>query len=121
MTKYYLQQSPDSSGQPEKHDDPDKPVDPRPGAAFGGGTGAAIGAGSGLVVGGLVGTSSASTSGKIGQQRYDLGYTQCMYEKGHHVPISGQIAQDPRNRPPGASPESISNPSSIPSPPPPAN
>ncbi|MEP6604887.1 MAG: hypothetical protein ABJA60_02080 [Nitrosospira sp.] len=30
MTKYYSQQSPDNPGQPEKHDDPDKPVDPRP-------------------------------------------------------------------------------------------
>lgn len=91
------------------------------GAILGGGRGAAIGAGSGLVVGGLAGTSSASTSGNIGQQRYDIGYTQCMYGKGHHVPISGQIGPDPRNQPSGTPSQPISNPSSIPPPPPPMN
>ena len=71
------------------------------GAAFGGGSGAAIGAGSGLLVGGLMGTSTATASGNIGQQRYDIGYTQCMYGKGHNVPISGQIRDDSRNQPQG--------------------
>src|SRR5690242_6978208 len=61
------------------------------GAAIGGGTGAAIGAGSGLAVGGLMGSSSSRTSGDISQQRYDMGYVQCMYAKGHRVPIAGQI------------------------------
>lgn len=90
------------------------------GAVFGGGRGAAIGAGSGLVVGGLAGTSSASTSGNIGQQRYDIGYTQCMYGKGHHVPLSGQIAPDPRNQPQGNSTQPMSSPS-VPPPPPSPN
>ena len=61
------------------------------GAALGGGTGAAIGAGSGLLGGGLVGSSTASESGYINQQRYDMGYIQCMYAKGNRVPIAGQI------------------------------
>ncbi len=86
------------------------------GAAFGGGTGAAIGAGSGLLVGGLAGTSSASTSGNIGQQRYDIGYTQCMYGKGNHVPLSGQIEEGSRNQPQGNSSQPLSGPS-IPPPP----
>lgn len=30
MTKYYPQKRPDSPGQHHKHDDPDKPVDPKP-------------------------------------------------------------------------------------------
>ena len=61
------------------------------GAAIGGGSGAAIGAGSGFALGGLAGSSSSRASGEIGQQRYDMGYVQCMYAKGHRVPIAGQI------------------------------
>ena len=87
------------------------------GAAFGGGQGAAIGAGSGLVVGGAMGTSSAKTSAGIEQQRYDLGYTQCMYGKGHQVPVSGQILDDSRNSPQG--PPSQPLPGAFPPPPPP--
>ncbi|SCX84367.1 glycine zipper family protein [Nitrosospira sp. Nsp13] len=74
------------------------------GAAFGGGTGAAIGAGSGLLVGGLMGTGTARTSGYVIQQRYDMGYIQCMYAKGHRVPVSGQIMDSYRNQAPGANP-----------------
>ncbi|ARO86632.1 glycine zipper family protein [Nitrosospira lacus] len=61
------------------------------GAALGGGRGAAIGAGTGLLAGGLAGTNTAGASGNISQQRYDTGYTQCMYARGHRVPVSGQI------------------------------
>ena len=61
------------------------------GAALGGGTGAAIGAGSGLLGGALVGSGTASDSGEINQQRYDMGYMQCMYAKGNRIPIAGQI------------------------------
>lgn len=74
------------------------------GAALGGGTGAAIGAGSGLLVGGLMGTGTARTSGYAIQQRYDMGYIQCMYAKGHRVPVSGQIMDNYRNQAPGANP-----------------
>jgi hypothetical protein len=64
------------------------------GAALGGGRGAAIGTGTGLVVGSLAGTRTASASGYASQQRYDTGYVQCMYGKGHRVPVSGQIANN---------------------------
>ena len=65
------------------------------GAAFGGGRGAAIGAGSGLLVGGLAGSSTAGTSGYANQERYDMSYIQCMYAKGHLVPVSGGITSSP--------------------------
>jgi hypothetical protein len=57
------------------------------GAAINGGTGAAVGAGAGLALGGLVGTGTAEVSGYALQQRYDYGYEQCMYAKGHRVPV----------------------------------
>ena len=62
------------------------------GAAIGGGRGAAIGAGSGLVGGSIVGTGAASSSMYEAQQRYDTAYIQCMYAKGHQVPVSGQFS-----------------------------
>ncbi|MDI1230325.1 MAG: glycine zipper family protein [Methylobacter sp.] len=62
------------------------------GAAIGGGRGAAIGAGSGLVGGSLVGTGAASSSMYGVQQHYDIAYIQCMYAKGHQVPVSGQFS-----------------------------
>jgi len=81
------------------------------GAAFGGGSGAAIGAGSGLLVGSLAGTGAASSSMYADQQHYDAAYIQCMYAKGHQVPVSGQFS--------GVSPiPSVTPPSHIPPPPP---
>ena len=59
------------------------------GAAFDGGNGAAAGAGAGLLVGALAGTAAADASSYTLQQRYDYGYIQCMYAKGHKVPVSG--------------------------------
>jgi len=55
--------------------------------------GAAIGAGSGLALGGLSGVSAAQASAGSLQQRYDIGYIQCMSAKGENVP---QIAAAPR-------------------------
>ncbi len=91
------------------------------GAALGGGRGAAVGAGAGLLMGGLLGSESARTSGYAGQERYDMGYIQCMYAKGHRVPVSGQIMSSP---PTTSNPSrNISNPPSnfIPPPPPTGN
>ncbi len=34
------------------------------------------------------------------QQRYDFAFTQCMYAKGHRVPISGRYADAPAVRAP---------------------
>ncbi len=62
------------------------------GAAFGGGSGAAIGAGS------IVGTGAASGSMYADQQRYDAAYIQCMYAKGHQVPVSGQFSGETPQR-----------------------
>jgi hypothetical protein len=62
------------------------------GAAIGGGSGAAIGAGSGLVAGSMIGAGAASGSMYDVQQRYDVAYIQCMYAKGHQVPVSGQFS-----------------------------
>lgn len=64
------------------------------GAALGGGRGAAIGAGSGLVGGSLIGTGTADRSMYGTQERYDVAYIQCMYAKGHQVPVSGQFSND---------------------------
>lgn len=64
------------------------------GAALGGGQGAAIGAGTGLLAGGLAGTGAATTSGYERQYRYDISYIQCMYAKGHRVPVAGKITSE---------------------------
>jgi hypothetical protein len=62
-----------------------------------GGTGAAagVGAGVGLLGGALVGSSYGYGSAYGLQQRYDAGYTQCMYAKGHKVPVYGRYTSSP--------------------------
>ncbi|WP_297325337.1 hypothetical protein [Nitrosomonas sp.] len=89
------------------------------GAAIAGGGGAAVGAGVGLLGGGLVGSGTASTSAYVNQQRYDISYIQCMYAKGHRVPISGRITDDA----PASSNRNIAPPPANfnPPPPPPGN
>jgi hypothetical protein len=82
------------------------------GAALGGGHGAVVGAGTGLVGGSLIGTGAASSSMYDAQQRYDVAYIQCMYAKGHQVPVSGQFSGETSRR--SAPPQS----SYIPPPPP---
>lgn len=82
------------------------------GAAIGGGQGAAVGAGTGLAAGGLAGTATAGSSGYEAQQRYDMGYVQCMYAKGHRVPISGRFMDESNSGQPSSS-------VAIPPPPPP--
>ena len=62
------------------------------GAAIGGSQGAAVGAGVGLVGGTAVGTSSAYASGYGTQRQYDNAYIQCMYAKGHRVPVPANMA-----------------------------
>jgi len=60
------------------------------GAIVGGRGSVAAGAGNGLLVGGVAGAGAGNASGRTLQQRYDIGYTQCMYSKGHKVPTSGR-------------------------------
>ena len=62
------------------------------GALIDGSSGAGVGAGVGLLFGTLAGSSAANASSYSLQQRYDIGYTQCMYAKGHKVPVSGRFA-----------------------------
>jgi hypothetical protein len=81
------------------------------GALMDGSHGAAVGAGVGLLAGALSGAGAASASSHVLQQRYDIGYTQCMYAKGHKVPVAGRFAS--------ASDESSRRSSTPPPPPPP--
>ena len=61
------------------------------GAAFGGGSGAAVGAGAGLLIGAGAGTGTGERSGFNVQRRYDFAYEQCMYAKGHRIPVAGRF------------------------------
>ncbi len=81
------------------------------GAAIGGSSGAAVGAGVGLVGGSVAGAGAANASGYEAQRRYDISYQQCMYSKGHRVPMSGRMAPSAPSRyrtppppPPGTPP-----------------
>jgi len=59
------------------------------GAAIGGhGSDAAVGAGVGLLGGSMVGASTGNASAYEAQRRYDGAYLQCMYSKGHRVPVA---------------------------------
>ena len=70
------------------------------GALIGGSSGAAAGAGVGLLGGALVGSSTGYASSYALQQRYDVSYTQCMYAKGHKVPVYGRYTSSyERDRP----------------------
>lgn len=61
------------------------------GAAIGGNSrGAGVGAGVGLLAGSAAGAGAGQQSGYELQRRYDYAYQQCMYAKGHRVPIAGR-------------------------------
>lgn len=63
------------------------------GAAIGGDArGAAVGAGVGLLAGSAAGGESGRRSGIGTQQQYDNAYIQCMYAKGHRVPVPGNMS-----------------------------
>lgn len=64
------------------------------GAALGGGGGAAIGAGTGLAAGTVVGSGEAREAAYASQHYYDNAYVQCMYGKGHRVPVSGRFSYE---------------------------
>lgn len=83
------------------------------GAAMGRGGDAGAGAATGLFVGSIMGAEAANISAYGAQQRYDNAYIQCMYAKGHRVPVSGHIEQQRVNRTP--------SPRYIPPPPPPGH
>ncbi len=58
------------------------------GATIGGHQGAGAGAGAGLIMGSMAGAGAAESSAYGSQQRYDNAYVQCMYAKGHRVPVA---------------------------------
>ena len=61
------------------------------GALIGGRNSTGIGAGTGLLIGSVTGAGTGEGSGRNLQQRYDFAYQQCMYAKGHRVPVSGRL------------------------------
>ena len=92
------------------------------GAAIDGSHGAGVGAGTGLAFGGLAGAGAAETSAYGAQRRYDHSYVQCMYAKGHRVPLSGRLVDEPgRSAYPAVSAGSQPPPRGAPPPPPPGN
>jgi outer membrane lipoprotein SlyB len=74
------------------------------GALIGGSSGAGVGAGVGLVTGALVGQGYAGGAYYSVQQRYDNAYRQCMYAKGHKIPVSAQFARSVQEQPATAAP-----------------
>ncbi|MBI2318757.1 MAG: hypothetical protein HYY28_09770 [Betaproteobacteria bacterium] len=66
------------------------------GAAIGGQRGAGVGAGTGLAVGALAGTGAGGASARTVQQRYDHAFLQCMYGRGHKIPVSGRFESAPQ-------------------------
>lgn len=87
------------------------------GAAFGGYSGAAVGAGFGLLTGAAVGAGAGESNAYALQRRYDQAYIQCMYSKGHKVPVSGHLS----SRPPSYVPPPPPPPPGAPPPPPPSS
>jgi len=74
------------------------------GAALGGSQGAIAGAGIGTAGGALAGTGASARSGYTLQQRYDIGYQQCMYAKGHKIPMAGRYERPAYSAPRPAAP-----------------
>jgi hypothetical protein len=72
------------------------------GAALGGNhEGAAVGAGMGLLMGSSVGAGNSQSAGYGSQRGYDSAYVQCMYARGHQVPVYGRMLTSPGAPGPG--------------------
>ena len=74
------------------------------GAAIGGRSGAGTGAAAGTAFGALAGTGTGEVSAGSLQRRYDYAFIQCMYAKGHKVPVSGRLTSAPPSGPSYAPP-----------------
>jgi hypothetical protein len=61
--------------------------------------GAAVGGGAGLLGGSAVGANSAWGSYHTLQGQYDARYMQCMYTKGHQIPVARGALASPRVTP----------------------
>ena len=77
------------------------------------GTGAAVGSAFGLLAGSNIGAEQAAGDQWSLQRRYNIAYIQCMYSKGHQVPVP------PGALPPPAAPRPRVPPPPVGSPPPP--
>ena len=64
------------------------------GGAIGGQQGAAVGGGTGLLMGSAVGADSNREYTYGTQRQYDHAYIQCMYGRGHKVPVSAEFAKN---------------------------
>lgn len=63
------------------------------GAAVNGGKGAIVGAGVGATMGSLVGAGTGTQTAYTAQMRYDNAYLQCMYAKGHRIPVTTSFSE----------------------------
>ena len=93
------------------------------GGLLGGHEGAAVGAGMGLFTGAAVGAGNSQAAGYSSQQRYDNAYYQCMYSRGHRVPVPASAARAMRQAnagypPPPNAPAPYTRPSPPAAPPP---
>ena len=88
------------------------------GGLIGGHQGAGVGAGVGLLGGSMIGADSAYASGRTTQQRYDHAYLQCMYAKGHQIPVARGSLQQRQVRSTTATPPPPPPPAGTPPPPP---
>jgi hypothetical protein len=86
------------------------------GAAIGGQRGAGVGAGTGLIIGSASGAEASRSVAYGSQRQYDIAYVQCMYAKGHRVPVSASYT--PARTPPAASTNLPPPPAGMPPPPP---
>lgn len=68
------------------------------GGLLGGRDGAAAGAGAGLIIGSAGGAGAARSSQMTAQRRYDIAFQQCMYAKGHKIPLEGYATTQRRGR-----------------------
>jgi hypothetical protein len=81
--------------------------------------GAAAGAGIGLITGSAAGMAAYHHAAAEMQDRYDMAYVQCMYAKGHQVPLpAGYTAQPgPAPAPPQPATPPAPAPHALPPPP----
>ena len=62
------------------------------------GGGAAVGAGIGMLGGTLSGIDAYNQTAYVMQERYDTAYVQCMYSKGHQVPVPAGYQMTPQSQ-----------------------
>lgn len=87
------------------------------GAAIGGRDAAGVGAGMGLIVGSASGAEASRGAVYGSQRQYDRAYVQCMYARGHRVPVSGLYTSAPAATVPAVTPP-LPPPGNPPPPPP---